>query len=74
MKLVLTLRAICDIGGAKARFESEISQGVPHDLDLDTLRQSGGTFTDLGLVEYDRHEYYASLYAPAPLPDDEDGE
>lgn len=58
--LALTDKAVVDLGGAKARLDSEQAQGIPvNDMFFDPR-----TFTDLGLVHYNGVEFYASLYQP----------
>lgn len=60
--LALTLRNLVDIGGVKARLNSEKEQGIPHDNDdIEYLLR---TCTDLGLVFYSGIEYYAVIYVP----------
>jgi len=63
--LALTEKVLVDLKGVEFRIESEQQQGVP------PYGLIEGKFQDLGLVIYDGVEYYASLFIPKVVEDDE---
>lgn len=71
--LSLVPRELVDIHGTQARHIHDVRH---HFLvgKVDTeeqLEEVLKNFKDLGLVTYEGHQYYASIYTPLAIPDDE---